>query len=202
MITIRPYRQDLDLAEIRHVCLATGFQGQDARPHTLLPDLVSDIFAVPYLVREPELGFVVDDGGRPVGYILGTADTPAFARWFRDVWLPQVADRYRVTSGRLGSWDRSMIGLMRDPDRMVAPEVAEYPAHLHIDLLPAYQGKGLGWQLMRTFLDALRTRGVAAVHLSMNNTNTRARDFYDRCGFHVITVPGPDPVTWLGRSTG
>lgn len=54
---------------------------------------------------------------------------------------------------------------------------------------------------MRTFLRALRAASVPAVHLSMLTTNTPARAFYDRLGFHEIDVPNPGPVTYLGRTT-
>jgi hypothetical protein len=55
--------------------------------------------------------------------------------------------------------------------------------------------------LMRTFLAALRTKGVEAVHLSVLTANTPARAFYDRLGFAEIDVPDPVPVTYLGRGT-
>jgi hypothetical protein len=35
----------------------------------------------------------------------------------------------------------------------------------------------------------------------MVTTNTPARAFYDRLGFHVVPVPDPGPLTYLGRST-
>lgn len=46
---------------------------------------------------------------------------------------------------------------------MIVPEVAAYPAHLHIDLLPDWQGKGHGRALMHKLLQALRRKGVPAV---------------------------------------
>lgn len=85
---------------------------------------------------------------------------------------------------------------------MIVPEVAAYPAHLHIDLLPGWQGRGYGRALMRALLQALSDREVAAVHLCMVTANTPARAFYDRLGFHEIEVPDPGPVTYLGRTTG
>ena len=88
------------------------------------------------------------------------------------------------------------------PERMILPELVAYPAHLHIDLLPSYQRKGYGRELMGAFLGALHARGVPAVHLSMLTANTPARAFYDRLGFEVIDVPDPGPLTYLGRSTG
>ncbi|MEV4246775.1 GNAT family N-acetyltransferase [Streptosporangium canum] len=87
------------------------------------------------------------------------------------------------------------------PERMVLPELAAYPAHLHIDLLPDHQRKGHGRALMNAFLDALHGRGVPAVHLGMVSTNTPARAFYDRLGFHEIPVADSGPVTYLGRRT-
>jgi ribosomal protein S18 acetylase RimI-like enzyme len=94
-----------------------------------------------------------------------------------------------------------MIGLLHNPERLVIPEVTDYPAHLHIDLLPAYQRAGHGRALMDRLLTTLADRGVPAIHLTMLTTNTPARAFYDRLNFHHIPVPNVEVVTYLGRST-
>jgi len=60
--------------------------------------------------------------------------------------------------------------------------VEEYPAHLHIDLLPGHQRKGFGRQLMETFCGKLRQEGVKGVHLVMAAENTNGM-FYERLGF-------------------
>ncbi|TPQ17425.1 GNAT family N-acetyltransferase [Streptomyces sporangiiformans] len=198
---VRPYRPE-DREALDDICIRTAHNGQDSRPHYANPEILPTIFAAPYVHLEPELAFVLDDGqGRAVGYILGTADTPRFAEDFRAKWLPLVADRFPEPSGPPSTPDEAMIRLLHHPERMVVPEVAAYPAHLHIDLLPDWQGRGHGRVLMRTFLRALWDRGVQAVHLSMVTTNTPARAFYDRLGFHEIAVPDPGPVTHLGRTT-
>jgi GNAT superfamily N-acetyltransferase len=90
--------------------------------------------------------------------------------------------------------------LLHTPERMILPELADYPAHLHIDLLPQVQGQGLGRQLMRTYLGALRDRGVPRVHLAMGAGNAPARAFYDRLGFTELARPVPGLVV-LGRDT-
>lgn len=95
-----------------------------------------------------------------------------------------------------------MIRLLHDPERMIVPELAPYPAHLHIDLLPEWQGRGYGRELMRTLLRALAERGVPAVHLVMARANVPARAFYDRLGFREIPVPDPGSIACLGRTTG
>ncbi|ALV31574.1 GNAT family N-acetyltransferase [Streptomyces sp. CdTB01] len=200
--TVRPYRPE-DRAALDDICVRTAHVGQDSRGVYEDPSIFPATFAAPYVHLEPELAFVLDDGhGQAVGYILGTADTPRFVAEFRAKWLPLVADRHPEPAGPPQTPDEAIVQLLHHPERMIVPEVAAYPAHLHIDLLPDWQGRGHGRALMRAFLEALRDRGVAAVHLTMVTANTPARAFYDRMGFHEIAVPDPGPVTYLGRTTG
>lgn len=198
---VRPYRPQ-DREALEEICVRTAHNGGDARPVYADPSILPAIFAVPYVVLEPDLAFVVDDGGEAVGYILGTADTPRFAEWFRARWLPALADRHPRPAGEPATPDEAMLDLMHRPERMVHPGLAPYPAHLHIDLLPPYQGRGYGRRLMRTFLTALAHKGVPAVHLTMATANTSARAFYDRLGFRELPVQDPGPVVHLARTTG
>lgn len=198
--TIRPYRPE-DRAAMYDVCVRTAHLGGDSRH--LYPDLelMPNLFAGPYAYLEPDLAFVVDNGERAVGYIVGTADTAGFVEAWRATWLPLMLERYPAPSGPPATPSEEMAGLMHRPERMIVPELAGYPAHLHIDLLPEYQRAGHGRALMGAFLGALRGKGVPAVHLGMVTANVNARPFYDRLGFHVIPVPDPGPLTYLGRST-
>ncbi len=198
---IRRYRPE-DQEALEDICIRTAHNGGDSRPHYQDPGIFPTIFATPYVVLEPGLAFVLDDGaGRAVGYILGTADTPRFVERFGREWLPQAATHYPEPKAPTATPDEAMVHLLHHPERMLVPEVAAYPAHLHIDLLPDWQGKGHGRALMHTFLQALHDKGVGSVHLSMLTANTPARAFYDRLGFHEIEVPDPGPVTYLGRTT-
>ncbi|MBU6534757.1 GNAT family N-acetyltransferase [Streptomyces mayonensis] len=200
---VRPYRP-ADAEALDDICIRTAHNGRDSRPVYADPSVLPAVFAAPYVRLDPDLAFVLDDGsGRAVGYVLGTADTPRFAEEFRTEWLPRVADRYPAPQGPPGNPDEAMAALLHDPERMVVPELAGHPAHLHIDLLPGHQGRGHGRALMRAFWRALRERGVPAVHLVMATANTPARAFYDRLGFHEIPVAGLDPadVVCLGRTT-
>ncbi|MFF7257992.1 GNAT family N-acetyltransferase [Streptomyces microflavus] len=166
---LRPYRPE-DRDALFDIYVRTGHEGGDSRHLYPDPDLLPNIFAAPYVALEPELAFVVEDGGRAVGYILGTADTASFVTRYRTEWLPGLTSRYPapVQPQAPATPAEMMTGLMHDPERMVLPELDNYPAHLHIDLL---------------------------------TSNTAARAFYDRVGFHEIAVPDPGPVTCLGRGT-
>ncbi|MEU3096847.1 GNAT family N-acetyltransferase [Streptomyces sp. NPDC006967] len=199
---IRPYRRE-DRPALDDICVRTAHVGQDSRPHFADPDVFPATFAAPYVHLEPELAFVLDDGrGRAVGYVVGAADTARFARTFRAAWLPLVADRHPEPSGPPRTPDEEIAWLLHHPERMVVPELADWPAHLHIDLLPEWQGRGHGRRLMRTFLTALRDGGVPSVHLVMVAANKPARAFYDRMGFEEIATPMDDSVVCLGRTTG
>ncbi|MFF4536757.1 GNAT family N-acetyltransferase [Streptomyces aureus] len=198
---IRAYRP-ADRAAVADVCVSTADEGGDSR--ALYPDeeLMPALFAAPYCHLEPGLAFVLDDGsGRAVGYVVGTGDTAEFVARFRDTWIPRVAHRYPEPATEPGTPSEVMVELLHTPERMILPELGDYPAHLHIDLLPDFQRRGHGRRLMNTFLAALGARGVPAVHLGMVTANTAARAFYDRLGFHVIPVADPGPLTYLGRTT-
>jgi ribosomal protein S18 acetylase RimI-like enzyme len=211
--TIRRYRET-DLAAVYDICVRTADAGQDARGKYRSDDLMGDLFAGPYVFLEPEVAFVLDDGNqddgdrddgdrddgdRAVGYIVGTPDTAAFARAYRERWIPRLADRYRVPPQPPVSPDEQMLALHYRPERLLWPGLAEYPAHLHIDLLPAFQGTGYGRALMATFCDAVTKAGAAGVHVTVAADNFPAIGFYRRLGFEPLAVDNPGPVVYLGR---
>jgi ribosomal protein S18 acetylase RimI-like enzyme len=194
-LSIRPYRPE-DREDLYEICVRTGDNGADASSLYPDPRILPDIFVGPYLAQEPELAYVVAESsgsGRARGYILGTADTRRFVARYLAEWLPGVVQRYPDDGDGRGHE-------LRHPEAMLGPAVDAYPAHLHIDLLPEAQGQGLGRELMRTFLAALRERGVPRVHLGMGAANHAARAFYDRLGFEELGRPTPRLVV-LGRST-
>ncbi|WP_371478685.1 GNAT family N-acetyltransferase [Kitasatospora sp. NBC_00315] len=198
---VRPW-QPADRAAVFDICVRTAEAGGDARGLYRNEDVLPHNFAAPYLELEPGLAFVLDDGsGNAVGYVLGTSDTVRFVAGFRERWLPQVGHLYPPPAGEPADGDELMALLLHTPERMILPELADYPAHLHIDLLPEHQGRGWGRLLMETFLAALHRAGAGRVHLGMVSVNTGARAFYDRLGFHVVPVPDPGPLTYLGRAT-
>jgi len=194
---IRRY-QDSDLAAVYDICVRTADGGGDARGKYRSDDLMPDLFAGPYVYLEPSFAFVLDDGDRAVGYILGTPHTAAFAQAYRDRWIPRLADRYPMPPDPPVTPDDEMLTLHYQPEHFVWPGLPEYPAHLHIDLLPPFQGAGYGRKLMNTFFEAASQAGATGVHLVVMATNTAALGFYDRLGFEQLPAPEPGPVVYLG----
>lgn len=199
--TVRPYR-DGDLAAVYDICVRTADAGGDARGRHSSDLLMGDLFAAPYVTAEPEHAHVLDDGaGTAVGYVVGTADTAGFVRWYRDSWIPATAERCPRPPDPPLTPEHEMLALHHRPERMLVPELAAHPAHLHIDLLPAWQRQGWGRELLRSFLTGLRAAGVPHVHLGMLAANVAARAFYDRLGFAPLPVVDAGPLTYLGRDT-
>ncbi|GAA0576420.1 N-acetyltransferase [Paractinoplanes ferrugineus] len=199
MAEIRSY-QAADLAAVYDICVRTADAGADARGKFSTDELWGDLFAGPYVHLEPDLAFVVDDGGVVVGYVVGTGDTEAFAQRYPAQWFARIRDRYPEPPPPPRSAEQDLIALHYHPDHIVVPEVlAEFPAHLHIDLLPEHQGRGFGRRLIERFTEAVDAPGV---HVAMLTANVPARGFYDRLGFEVLPVPDPGPLTYLGLRIG
>jgi len=177
-VEIRLYRP-ADRADVYNVCVRTAAAGGDATGIYSSDDLMPDVFAGPYLAFQPDLAFVVDVGDRVAGYVIAAADTRAFVERVRQEWVPTFASKYPEPSPT----DAPIVAMGVDPERMLVPEVDEYPAHLHIDLLPELQGQGCGRALIDTLRTELARRGIPGLHLTMDPANLPARAFYDRLGF-------------------
>jgi ribosomal protein S18 acetylase RimI-like enzyme len=193
MTRIRPFRAS-DRADVAEICLRTGDSGRDATGMHGSDELLADIFVLPYVELEPATSFVVDTGERVSGYVVSAPDTRDFVARYRNEWLPAFAEKYRDLEPSL------ILELGLNPDRMIIDELDEYPAHLHIDLLPELQGQGMGRVLMRTLLAALHDAGVPGVYLEMSPTNTGAAAFYKKLGFTPLLSDSGDG-TRLGIRT-
>ena len=185
MARIRPFRPG-DEPALADICLRTADAGGDATGVFDDDRIWADVFVLPYVARHPELAFIVEtDDGRVAGYIVGTPDTHAFEDWFHDEWWPQRGARWPLPAVERSRQDGTLIyayGRRGGSE----PYGDEYPAHLHIDLLPDVQGAGWGRRLIDTLVGALREREVTGLHLLAASDNEGALAFYPRVGFTPI----------------
>jgi len=179
-----------DEAAISDICVRTAASGEDARGNYSRPDLPGMIWAVPYVHYNSEHCFVVDDGtGTAIGYIVTAANTRAYEAWQQDNWWPRVAAFLNAFEPQTEG-DQNFLKAL-EQNQKPAPDYAdEYPAHLHINLLPQAQGGGFGGKLMRTALARLREDGVSGIHLGVNRENHRAIGFYKAMGFEQVADNG------------
>jgi ribosomal protein S18 acetylase RimI-like enzyme len=182
--SIRPYHPS-DLTALYRICLGTGDAGQDATHLYRDPDLLGHYYAAPYAVLEPDLSFVLTCDGSPCGYVLGARDTAAFGKRCEQEWFPPLRARYPLPADDDHARDAEMIRNIHRGQRQVN-DFPDYPAHLHIDILPEGQGQGWGRRLIETLLNQLRTVGAPGVYLGVGARNRRAIGFYAHVGFHHL----------------
>ena len=199
--TIRPARPEDELAAYR-VCLETGDDGRDGTAYYRDdPDALPRIFVGPYFAFAPDLAWVVEDDEGVCGYCLGAADSEAFYDCYERQWRPDLTARFPAPTGAPATWTRAqqIHHLYHHPDHLIPGPPGHFPAHVHIDLLPRAQGKGLGTRMMTVALDKLRRRGLPGVHLGVGTVNARAQAFYRKLGFaELCRVGGADGCTYMG----
>lgn len=192
---IRPFRPG-DEPALADICLKTADAGADATGVLDDDDLWAEIFVLPYVARHPDLAFVVEtDDGRVVGYVVSAPDTRAFEEWFRSEWWPRRGSRWPRPSAPSTRQD-GIVAYAYGRGAGAEPYGDDYPAHLHIDLLPEAQGRGLGRRLIDTLVVELRRQGVPGLHLVASSENLGAVAFYPRVGF--TAVPSHEGVQAFG----
>ena len=184
--TIRNVRTD-DRDAVYDICLRTADAGDDGTHLYSDPLLPGHVWAGAYVALEPEHGFVVvGDDGEAIGYVLGAVDSRAFEAVLERAWWPALRAQYRLDEAATSPADRIARHLIHHPARADETLVADFPSHLHIDLLPAAQGRGDGRRLVARLLDALRADGSRGVHLGVSPRNVRAISFYRALGFEEL----------------
>jgi ribosomal protein S18 acetylase RimI-like enzyme len=164
------------------ICLRTGDAGADATGTLVHTELYGHLYAGQYLALEPRLAFVATLDGTVAGYALGALDTVGFEQRLEIDWWPALRDRYPLP-GDGTELDRTFVARLHEPTTTPAAVTDRYPSHLHIDLLPALQGRGVGRQLMDALLTAMADLGSPGVHLGVDPRNTNAIGFYEHLGF-------------------
>jgi ribosomal protein S18 acetylase RimI-like enzyme len=179
-----------DIPYLYKICLETGASGKDATADFSDPWLIGQYYAAPYLFYPDALAFAAEEAALPQGYILSAPDSAAFYHWMETVWLHPLRVRYGKAFAEKSSTtsrEKEIAWLINtDQHSMISPYETEYPAHLHIDLLPGLQGKGAGRRLINTLFDELRRRKVPGLHLGVAKDNEGAIAFYKKMNFSVL----------------
>lgn len=204
MTAIRSAELD-DLDELYAISLATGHLGADASHLYGDPKMIGHIYSAPYLKLASNLSFVVEDTVGVAGFIAGAIDTVSFERRLEDEWWPDLRAVYvEPNQDTRANWsaDQRRSFMIHHPQQTPETLVNAFPSHLHMNLLPRIQGRGIGPELLELWLEKARELGAAGVHVGSNSKNQRAIKFWKRCGFEdldsLIDLP-PSRSTWLGR---
>jgi len=187
---VRHYRPS-DREALHRIAGDTAFFGQpietylDDRGHFL------DLFVAYYTDYEPNYAWVAEVGGQVVGYLTGCPDTARHRRVLLRHLLPRVLLRFLAGRYRVGRRTWHYIGRLALAElrgEFPSPDLAAYPAHLHINVAAGWRGQGLGKRLMAAYLAQLRTEGVPGVHLETTTRNRAAMCLYRSFGFQLLAA--------------
>jgi ribosomal protein S18 acetylase RimI-like enzyme len=199
MVTLRLFQPD-DLSALYAISLATGHAGGDASRLYRDPELIGHIYSAPYARLAPDLALVAVDDQGVAGFAVGTLDTQAWEDALERLWWPALRERYPLPTQRDGGAptpDQRRIAMIHRPER-VPPVIGQaYPAHLHLNLLPRAQGRGIGSALLQAWLGLA---DVPSVHVGVNASNSGAVAFWRARNFHVLDGPAGRTI-WMGRET-
>jgi ribosomal protein S18 acetylase RimI-like enzyme len=187
-LSVRLFQQE-DRRALLTIGSETAFFGAPIEAFLEDRKVFEDAFFSYYTDYEPEHAWSACDHDQVVGFLTGCPDTRRHDRYFQKKILPEVIWKWIRGKYHLG---RKTIryalailkaGLHRE---FAAADLQMYPAHLHINLLPAWRGKGLGRSLMDHYLNQLQMEGITGVHLTTTSYNTAACRLYESEGFQLI----------------
>ena len=177
-----------DKKALYQICLKTGDAGKDASQIFRDVNLLGDLYVGPYLEYPSGLAWTIEDEVGICGYVLGVANTLAYHRWHLNHWLPRIRKGRRLPEKDEDDWtmDDTLLASLFEFEFDHPDWLEQFPAHIHIDLLPRVQGRGLGTRFVREMLDAFCDQNCRGVHLGMHPENHKALSFYQKLGFEVL----------------
>jgi ribosomal protein S18 acetylase RimI-like enzyme len=184
-----------DQAAIYRICRSTGDAGADVPPGRD-GQLLGHLFAGPYLALSADFARVVEDELGIGGYLVASPDSSRFYADMERLWLPGLRRQYADFVAQDPADER--LHALLFSHWSLDPRLADWPAHLHLNLDARMQGRGIGSELMVAGLAALRAAGAPGVHLGVDPRNKRALAWYPQFGFgEHLHEPG---CVWLVRS--
>ncbi len=116
-----------------------------------------------YAQTQPETFLLAASGGEITGYVAGCIDS--------------FAETSQPITGAIGYFTPAFYAAIQ-----------AYPSHYHINVKPAWQGKGTGRQLAVRFAGLCAEAGSPGIHI-VTGAASPAVKFYEACGF-VRLNPG------------
>lgn len=161
-----------DIESVREICFLTA----RGKRISLNKDLCCTLFCDYYVHFEPSNCFVLTaENDLPVGYVLCSQDYDLYYKTYMENFYD-----------KLKSLSKHEAFLKKHEKLFLKKIVSSYPAHLHIDVLDSYQGKGFGKGLIRKLIDSLKSKGIKGVHLIVGASNKGAIKFYYKLGFKKV----------------
>jgi GNAT superfamily N-acetyltransferase len=180
-----------DLPYLYEICLKTGDGGNDASALFNDPYLIGHYYVAPYIIYQNSICFAAEHENYPKGYIVSVPDTAAYKKWLEDYWHPPLRKQFpKDNKAKYTEKEEKIINLIHKQqyplDLSNFPWLSDYHAHLHIDLLPIIQKKGIGRMLIEKLINNLKRQNVSGIYLNVDFSNSGAICFYQKAGFKIL----------------
>jgi ribosomal protein S18 acetylase RimI-like enzyme len=200
---IRLY-QAPDQESVYKIAADTAFFGEPVEAFLDDRQLFCDMFIRHYLTDNEKYAWVADDGAQVAGYLLGSTQNVIYSsHWWKNILfnvLPAgFKGNYHIGRRTIHYATGMLAGYLKGEEPPVS--LADYPAHLHINVRKEYRGAGLGAQLINAYLSQLRAEGVKGVYLHTTSYNQAACHLYEKLGFDLLSNrPNRYWSQWFGFS--
>lgn len=159
-----------DISAYRNICLATA---NVKNPSENRKKWILKLYCDYYTECEPQNCFTLaDDNDTAVGYILCSEN---FDRYIKNFKL------YFSEIKQLGAFYFFATAAEITSHRIIKKQSK---AHMHIDILPEYQGNGGGTLLISKLKEHLLSKGINSITLTVGADNKGAIRFYKKNGFY------------------
>ena len=180
-MNIRKYLPS-DKPRLQYICRQTADSAYQKSPRLL--NGVTVIYNDYFTENESDNIFVLaDDCDTPVGYIICSSDYNKFMRLNRSVYMRRLIG----TAPELVPVMLSYLVCLR--------MIKKHSVHLHIDILPDFQRKGYGTQLIDALRSHLSSRGIDALSVCCVGRNSPGYKMYTKYGFTEIFTHAPGIVS-------
>lgn len=196
---VRPFRP-ADRETVLQIGAETAFFGAPIERYMEDRRLFMDAFYSYYTDYEPEHTWVACADGSVVGFLTGCVNSAAHEKVMCGKIMPLVVKKWlrgEYHTGRKTFRYAIAVAIAVLGGEIPGVDQRQYPAHLHINLLPGWRGLGLGRSLIEAYLCQLRELGIPGVHLHTTNMNATACRLYEQLGFHLLSARSTDMYTHL-----
>lgn len=168
--------KESDIPQAEYICLETADKNlknnEKQKQTTLL------LYSRYYTRAERDSCFVLtDDKDCAVGYILCA---PSYKNYKKGFFNNELKSLTKSGPQAFFNGIACILGNM--------PYAKNYPAHMHIDILPEYQAQGYGGKLLSVLVEHLKNNGISGLMLIVDSKNLNAIKFYKKHGFKAVKI--------------
>lgn len=196
MTDVRTF-SEVDRPALRSIVRAAG-EGTPSASLWGHEDSEAAIYLDPYMLHAPDSLFLAFDDGELVGYLTGCLDTAAFPSESDRIDRAITDHKLLTKAGPIRFFFRAAVDSLGAKIRR-QPTAGDFddprwPAHLHINIIPAARGTGAARALMQAWDARLAEHGSPGCHLQTLTENVRAVRFLEKHGYiphgPALAVPG------------